>query len=55
MIRCYASDAPELYRLAIVIAQLANPVLFWDMKQMDDLERRAALAEAVAAFEELIS
>ena len=53
MIAVTASAAPDLYRLATEIAILTNPVLFWDMRQMDDLERRALLADKLAEFEEM--
>lgn len=52
-IHCPASTAPDLYRIAVQIAELTNPVLFWDLRQMDDLERRAAIADLEAEFEEL--
>ena len=54
-IHVYASDPafPEIDRVARWIAALTNPVLFWDVWQMDDLERRALLAELKDVFEEL--
>ena len=55
MISCTASAAPDLYRLATEIAQLVNAHVHWDMRQMDDLERRALIVELKAEFEELAS
>lgn len=53
MIRVYASDAPELVALAERIAMLTNPQLFADMRDMPDVERRAALDEAMEEMEEM--
>jgi hypothetical protein len=53
MIRVYASESPRLYEIAEQLAQLANVHLFWDLRDMAEVERRAAVAELVAEFEEL--
>lgn len=52
-LRVYASDAPELVTLAERIAVLSNPQLFADIRDMPEGERRAALDEAKAEFEEM--
>lgn len=55
MIRIYLSDPAyqEVDRVAQAIATLTNPALFWDVRQMPEAERQAALAEARECFEEL--
>jgi hypothetical protein len=54
MLRCKASDAPELYRLAEQIAQLTNPQLFMDLREMAEAERRAEVETLKSQMEELM-
>lgn len=51
--RFYASDCPEAVFLATYLAQLTNPHLFMDLRNMPEVERRAEIAVVTAMLEEL--
>jgi hypothetical protein len=52
-VSCLASECPELYRLATLIAALTNPGCHWDLRGMPEAERLAAVAELVEEWEEV--
>lgn len=55
MIRVYASDPayPEIDRAADWLAKLKNPSLFWDLKDMPEMERLVNIKDLEDLFEEL--
>jgi hypothetical protein len=52
-IRCLASEAPELYILATMIAVYTNPQCYRDLWNMPEELRLSELELCVARFEEI--
>jgi hypothetical protein len=54
MITAKYSEAPDLYRLADMIAMLKNSHLFWDLRNMEELEQKTAISELETEMAELM-
>ena len=54
VIRCKASEAPELYELATLIAMYTNPSCHFDLKDIDMLEQIKILEYYKTEFEKRV-
>lgn len=53
MIRCKASEAPELYELATLIAAYTNPSCHFDLQNIEMIDQVNALDYYLEEFEKM--